>query len=133
MYFPSKGESIIWAAFASTSPLPDSVTLHPARRNSTAIEKPMPRVLPVITIFFIYTPPLLCIQPFQNRQEIFLLDAVKTTFRFINNYHFIFDLLSVNFQFPDSLLICKYTSFVMMDIPFSAAFFYPPFFNMFMQ
>jgi hypothetical protein len=35
------------------SPLPDIVTLHPDRKNSSAMLDPIPRVLPVITIFFI--------------------------------------------------------------------------------
>jgi hypothetical protein len=53
MYFPSKGASDLWFSAASFSPLPDRVTLHPACRNSVAIDNPIPRVLPVITTFFI--------------------------------------------------------------------------------
>ncbi len=38
MYFPLKGDSSFQIDAAIASPLLDSVTLHPARRNSVAIE-----------------------------------------------------------------------------------------------
>ena len=44
------------AASPGAAPLPESVTWHPARRNSIAMANPIPRVLPVITTFFILDP-----------------------------------------------------------------------------